>query len=453
MRPIWMLTVTISALLSAPLAASSPEASLGADWIRYVDRTATRLSADPSVGTADAEEKDMVAGDLDRDGDMDVIVVRKVPFSNAGGQRNVLLMNEDGVMTDRTADFAPEMLDLTDDRDIALADLDGDGWLDAITVTTFFEQPRIYMNLGQSAGVWQGLDWQPARLPTFAPAPKFCSIATGDVTGNGRPDIFFVDYENDLEDRLLINDGSGFFTDETALRMTELMSDSTFGTDAAIIDVDGDLDNDIVKNNASGSAPPPGSQEPAVIVLYNSGGGFFDFRQEAYDVAPYMFEPGDFNNDDRIDLYVVDDGQDVYLLNEGNDANDRVIWSVNMVTQSPKTNFFGGNVAVGYLDDDEFLDVYVADVDTDIPGCDRQPVALRNMGDVPDITILDPLNGASREWMPAGTFDVLLVDIDGNGILDIWTANCVGHHIFMAEAVFADGFESGDTSVWSNTVP
>ncbi len=32
-----------------------------------------------------------------------------------------------------------------------LADLDGDDWLDLVTVTTFAEQPRIYMNLGENA--------------------------------------------------------------------------------------------------------------------------------------------------------------------------------------------------------------------------------------------------------------------------------------------------------------
>lgn len=445
------------AALSLVLVPSVGLAGGGGDWITFTDETATRLVADPAVGTMDEEEKDFAVADLDRDGDPDVVVVRKVPFSSPGGKRNVLFMNENGVMTDRTATLAIDFLDTTDDRDIALADLNGDGWIDAVTVTTFGEQPRVYMNLGEVDGIWQGLDWdaKDARIPEFTPqTPKFCSVGVGDVTGDQRPELFFVDYDNGLEDRLLINDGNGFFTDETDTRLTALMSDSVFGTDAAILDIDGDGDNDIIKNNASGMFPPPGSQAPAVIVLYNSGSGSFDFRQVAYDDAPYMFEPGDFNNDGRIDLFVVDDLQDSFLLNQGNDMNGRVIWSELPVTQSPKTEDFGGNTVVADFDLDGFLDVYVTDVDTDAPGCDRTSVALQNQGNTPNISLIDPLNGGSRSWMPSGTYDVAILDIDGNGNLDIWAGTCDGHSIFMSPTllIFEDNFEGGTTAGWDATV-
>ena len=445
----------LSLTLLLVLSASSPVLA-GGDWVTYTDETSTRLVADASVGTSDLEEKDLAVADLDKDGDPDVVLVRKQPFSNPGGRRNVLFMNEGGVMTDRTATLAPDMLDETDDRDIALVDVNGDTWIDAVTVTTFSEQPRVYINQGEVGGVWQGLDWNAAdnRLPTFSPAPKFCSVGFGDITGDQIPELFFVDYDNTLEDRLLINDGNGFFTDETGTRLTALMSDSVFGTDAAILDIDGDGDRDIIKNNASGSSPPPGSQPPAVLVLYNDGTGVFDHRQVAYNGSPYMFEPGDFNNDGRIDLFVVDDLQDEYLLNTGNDINGRVIWNNVTVTGSPKTAQFGGNTVVGDLDRDGFLDVYVSDVDTDIAGCDRQAAALRNQGDVPTITLSDPLNGDARSWMPTGTFDVALLDIDGDTNLDIWAATCTGNQIFMAPdlTVFRDGFEGGDSSAWTTTV-
>ena len=143
----------------------APRAAVAGDWVTFVDETTSRISADPSVGVNDIREKDLISGDVDKDGDADLIVVRKIPFTNPGGFRNVLFMNEDGVMTDRTSTLAPDFLDPTDDREVELADVDGDTWLDIITAGTFEEQPRILMNLGEFAGVWQGFDYDADRLP------------------------------------------------------------------------------------------------------------------------------------------------------------------------------------------------------------------------------------------------------------------------------------------------
>ncbi|MCI0581945.1 MAG: VCBS repeat-containing protein, partial [Chloroflexi bacterium] len=209
-------------------AAVAPHAAIAGDWVSYTDETATRLVAEPSVGVNDVEEKDYISGDVDQDGDTDLVVVRKQPFTTPGGKRDVLFMNENGVMTDRTATLAPDLLAITNDRDVELVDVDGDAWLDIVTATTFQHQPRILMNLGELAGEWQGFEYDPDRLPFLESeqgiGPHFCGLAVGDLTGDGRPDLYFADYGgvvvgegNDLNDRLLINNplNPGFFVDET----------------------------------------------------------------------------------------------------------------------------------------------------------------------------------------------------------------------------------------------
>lgn len=389
------LLLIAAALLTAPAAVQ--------DWMFFEDVSATHIVADDGapdpVGITDSFEKDLAAGDVDRDGDLDLVVARKVRFSTAGGKRNVLFLNEGGVMTDRTGDFIPGFLDPTDDRDVALVDVDGDQWLDIVTVTTFSEQSRLYMNLGHDEDdVWQGFEWVPAdaRLPIFSPAPKFCAVAAGDIDNDDDLDLFFVDYDNNLEDRLLINYGAGFFPDETQAQMSAAMSQSAFGTDAQIVDMNGDGARDIVKLSTLNDTPN------SVRILYNAGGehlGTFDALDHVYTESPYMMEVLDLNLDQRPDIYVVDDQEDAYLINTGNDGQNHAVFTTLTVNGSPETDEFGGNTASADLDGNGYPDVMVSDVDTDIPGCDRRLTALRNLGDAPMVTITDPINGADRPWL------------------------------------------------------
>lgn len=437
----------LSMIVAAGIMLQLPLKTLaGDDWIQYVDESAQRIVADPAVGIADTFEKDLAIGDLDNDGDTDLVIARKVRFSSPGGLPNVLFMNENGLMVDRTATLAPQFADLTDDRDIAVVDVDGDGWLDVVTVTTFAHQPRVYMNLGNGPLGWRGLEYSEAdnRIPPFNPPPQFCAVGVGDVTGNDRPDLFFVDYSNNLEDRLLINDGNGFFTDETALRMTAAMSQSAFGTAGEIFDINGDGALDIIKCNTLGGSPN------SIRVIYNDGTGFFDFMDHVYTGAPYMMATGDLNNDGRLDIYVVDDNQDHYLLNLGNDASGHAIFQNKTVSNSPATGGFGGNIRFADLDDDGYLDVLVSDVDTDIPGCNRRLTALENQGNTPSVTLWDPFGGANRPWLTNGAFDTVVLDIDGDGTLDIWAGICDGNRVFMgvSTTVAGDFDDDGDVDLF-----
>ena len=111
-------------------------------WVDFVDER-SRLQ----FNTNDDEEKDMIAGDLDNDGDDDIVVVRKRPFSVDGPRVNWLLMNENGNLVDRTADFVPTFLSSPDNaRDVQLFDSDNDGWLDMVVGNTFGSLHRLYIN-------------------------------------------------------------------------------------------------------------------------------------------------------------------------------------------------------------------------------------------------------------------------------------------------------------------
>ena len=94
-----MIRTTHTAALAALALASSAAAQ---NWVNYSNQTSTRLVGPVSVVGANNLEKDFGWGDLDRDGDTDLVCMLKFPGSIQGGFRNILLMNENGVRVDRT---------------------------------------------------------------------------------------------------------------------------------------------------------------------------------------------------------------------------------------------------------------------------------------------------------------------------------------------------------------
>ncbi|MEM7331842.1 MAG: putative Ig domain-containing protein [Chloroflexota bacterium] len=402
-------------------------------WVDYADETASRLSY-----TANSFEKDTAVGDLNNDGWDDVVVVHKTSFDIAGQQADTLLMNVDGVLVDQTATYAPAMLtNLTDARDVLLNDVDSDGWLDIIIATTFEDPPALYRNLGNDgAGNWLGFANESGRLPaTFDTSTvQFCAITAGDVNGDGHEDLYFANYAMDggAKDVLLINDGNGNFTEESQARLGDYRW-SAFGTSAQIIDMDNDGDNEIVKLSAEYGVHPWG--HAGIFTLFNDGAGNFTSYDEIPSADPYMFWIDDLNNDGLNDLFVQDDAQDYVQLGSGFTANSEVTFNQSNLT-AVQTSDHGGNFRFADLDGDGDLDMGIADVDTMWPPCDTGADSFRKF------TLLindgtgqmsDPYGGAKHVWSQ-NTFDFDFIDIDRDGNLDIFAAQCDGYAVYMNTA-------------------
>lgn len=407
-----------------------------AQWLEWDIQTDERLVL-TSVANADDEEKDIWPADLNKDGWTDIIVVRKEPFSAASEppKADLLLINQEGVLVDMTADLAPEFISNPSfARDIYVVDVDGDTWDDVVIVNTFNQQPMLYMNLGEDAdGNWLGLaDDSDARFPLLvSDEPLICAVWAGDLTGNGAQDLYFVNYRvnsggGTAKDFLLINDGTGHFTDEGDSRAGNLLN-SAFGTAGQIHDMDGDGDLDIVKNTTLYNVFPWNSR--GVIVLFNDGTGNFPTWQNLVpSSSPYMFEVVDFNGDGLLDVYVVDDGADKILTATSHTPNVSLGFNtVNLNFSS--SNGFGGNVHAADLDLDGDLDVVVSDVDVDIPPCNssrRMAIYENDNG-----TFLDPYGNNNFDWV-TNSYDVALLDINNDGLVDILSGKCAGYDVIMS---------------------
>jgi hypothetical protein len=476
---------SIHSVLVIVLASVSPAL---AEWVRFEDQTATRLAAAPGLGAADAEDKTYAWGDLDRDGDDDLVVARTQPFNAPGKRVAVLLLNQAGVLVDRTIDRATSsdvagdsgFLTPVSNRDVLIVDVDMDGWPDVVTATAgvttdpkFIGHPRVYRNLGSSAEGWLGLRHEGARIPTLLSdsgaagfQPRFDAVAAGDLTGDGYPELYFVDFDqgaeepagSDFNDKLLLNQGAtnpGFFTDVTALAFAGLVPlpvaqpfpVSSWGIATAIDDMNGDGLRDIVKLTTE--------QPPIYLgIAYNGGGVFHDYDALGFG-SPYYVDVGDLNNDGRLDLVVTDDGADRYRLNQGNGADGHAEFKSFTFAFSHEGSGgpagdqgFGGDSRIADLDHDGWNDVLITDVSAEIPGCARRMAIYRNLGGTPGGDVQLEEQTAGSGCLPAmgnppscivagipssqleGVQDVAVLDIDLDGLKDLVVGRCSGTTVY-----------------------
>ena len=483
------LVLTVMIILSCGLV-STPAV---AQWAEWVNETSTRLAGDSATLLNDVEEKDYAWGDIDKDGDIDLIIVRKEPFTSSGKKTNVLLLNKNGVLVDMTSTFAVSssvpgdmgFLTPTNDRDVQLVDVDGDTWLDIVTAVTISDgdakhigHPRIYINQAEDGdGNWLGFRYEDSWIPTMLSYngtagfnPRFCSVGVGDLTGDNRPDLWFGDYDSsgaggnnqpadaDFNDRLLINNNGLNYVDETQARLSGLIQIpnstdtgfevSAFGAAAVIADINGDGFNDIVKQTALN--PPQ-----YVGVSYNdpANEGFFDDHKIVNQNAPYFVSVGDLNQDNRLDLVITDDGADRFMINTGNDAGGHAQFISNTFQfQNTGDDGFGSNSLIVDLDQDGWNDVLIADVDVDIGDCGRRMHIYHNQGITPgavpvlveETTGTGCANGSNPATclvagIPAqdltGVHDVAVFDIDGDGWVDMILGRCTGTDVWMGVPV------------------
>ena len=201
----------------------------------FTDATAARMPA------ARDQTHAVALGDVDGDGDLDLVFGNSDSSFQSYGRQNRLYMNDGtGIFT---AGRLPHVSDGT--YAVALGDVDGDGDLDLVFGNAVFTVPfrwanLLYLNDGTGTYTVAG-----AQLP--ADSDVTMAVALGDVDGDGDLDLVFGNYTSyGQQNRLYLNDGTGTFTDATAARMP---ADSDGTRAVALDDVDGDGDLDLVFGN------------------------------------------------------------------------------------------------------------------------------------------------------------------------------------------------------------
>ena len=338
---------------------------------------------------------------------------------------------------------------------VALADLDGDGDLDAYLVqsgrvdTTLrpeLSANRLYRNRG---------DGHFDEVPGAAGAGDRgygMGVAAGDYDNDGDIDLYVTNLGPNV---LFQNDGTGSFRDVTA---ESGVGDPRWSTAANFIDLDLDDDLDLFVVNYINWTPeierecyvktfyvtycgPTAYGVPAMDRLYrnNGDGTFTDVTKAAGIDGAFGNGLGnvaaDFNGDGLTDLFVANDGTTNQLWMNAGDLRfeeECVLWSCAM--DSDGIEKAGMGVASADVDDDGDSDLLVVNLEREMDSF------FRNEGTY--FFDATRLVGLSTVSMRHTRFGVALADYDNDGRLDLYEAN---GKISLSGPAEGDGYAEPNT--------
>ncbi|MCP4544162.1 MAG: DUF11 domain-containing protein, partial [Chloroflexi bacterium] len=351
-----------------------------------------------SFGVASDETRSVVYGDVDGDGDLDLVV------GNVSGQ-NLVYLNDGGVQggTPGTFDNITRTFGTGSDStySVALGDVDEDGDLDIVVGNN--GQNVVYLNDGD--GTFD------TTANTFGTGSDYTlSIALGDVDGDGDLDIAAGNW-NSQQNVLYLNNGGvqggtpGTF--DTIAHNFGTGSDRTYSV--ALGDMDGDGDLDIAVGNWD---------EPNVIYL--NDGDVWSGTPGTFDNTSHNFGTGS-DDTTKIALGDVDDDGDLDIAVGNSNEQNRVYLNDNDGTFDTTTHDFGTggdttwSTALGDVDGDGDLDLVAGN-------WNGQNVIYLNDSDGTFDTITRTFGTGSDS-----TLDMALGDVDGDGDLDITVGNWTLH--------------------------
>lgn len=362
---------------------------------QFVNETATRFPAQPTLEWTNQ----LTIGDLDNDGDLDIVFANGGNFNSAGTPQFVRVFINDGtgVFTDESTTRMGGHTGLY--RGVELGDVENDGDLDILLVPDFGGRVRLFRNNGN--GFFS--DATLLSLPTLLVSSSRGQF--GDIDNDGDLDIYVVNGGPTNRfgcgnSRILINNGVGIYTDESALRHPP-------GTICGPMDaIFGDVNNNF---NIDIRVAALGNNNSKLYI--NDGAGFFTNASATVpaDSTCYSYDFGDINGNGMIDMFGANalpgNSSDMLIRNNGDGT-----WT-NVSSQiSPNPNVDDNDSKFFDYDNDGDLDLIVARIG-------GTPERIYNNDGNGNFT---QVNGLISNVIDS-TMDIMVADLTGNGKLDIVT--------------------------------
>ena len=376
------------------------------------DRTAEALQ-----GLAnDSNTKSLGLGDFNNDGIEDIVIAR-------WDLDPVLLINEGGVLTNRTTEYLATPSDSANSNYVEAFDANADGLTDLV-FARLGRSPWLQLNRGNDAsGQWLG----------FAPgqgldaATDILVIESGDLTGNGAPDLFVVQVQFGTN-KLLVNDGNGNFSDQTE-RLGGL-GELQQGHSVLLEDSDADGDLDIIYIES----------DRFLYVYYNDGAGNFDnlnrFAFQNTDNFAYVFGAADFNGDGFFDFRNYSNSPPMAALSDGSvDDNGLPRYAIRQDAPMTRGNRKHGTSHMRDIDGDGDIDYVLSSMMRNFGGLENTFEGMRT-----EIVINDGINSANfipfagEDWSRDESMDVRILDVNTDGNMDLFIAHQRRYAVYLNDA-------------------
>lgn len=253
--------------------------------------------------------------DIDGDGDLDAIFPNSDGYFSMGAEEPlVVLVNSAGGFTNASASAVGGFTGYL--RQVALGDIDGDGDLDMYAPDAWGGPDAFFVNDGN--GLFTDESATRLAASSRAGAARF-----GDVDGDGDLDLLVADWGADpfgaaaiSEAQLYVNDGGGVFTEAGAQLPDVATPDGTTPIDIDFLDADGDFDLDVLLD----------SHEANERLWINDGAGTFTDVSDTFpNGGGLSYGPTTCDVDGDFDLDVAIDNagganQEQLFLNDGTGA-------------------------------------------------------------------------------------------------------------------------------------
>lgn len=346
--------------------------------------------AAPATYATAEQQISIASGDVDGDGDQDLLGSHGGIF----GANSVWILHGAGNGTlEQPIEYPTPPASA-----VAVADLDGDGILDAVVCAGPSNNVAVLLGLGDGT-------FQPAGLSATGFTPV--AVAIGDIDGDGRPD-FVTANRNSGNVSVMLGLGGGAFAPQATYAA------GSGPTDVALGDVDGDLRLDAVVTNRPSST---------VAVLLGTGSGAFAAPVSyATAVSPEGVALGDVDNDGDLDVVAATYG--IYGTAAGGVSVLKNQGTGTFAPQQFHAGFgFANSIALGDLDQDGDLDCVLSGSGYHYDGGRLSRFTNNGAG-----TFLNSTAPASGQSPRA----VELADFDGDGALDVASANSAGQSVTVA---------------------